>query len=185
MREQISAMNETHHHAQFHPSPWVVRFLERAPTAGTVLDLACGSGRHGRLCHAAGHPVLMLDRDISGVTDMMQLQGVEVMQADLEGGNRWPLGKRRFDVLIVTNYLHRPLIPHILAAVAPGGLLIYETFAAGNAKYGGPGNPDYLLEKGELLRAMPPEFEVLAFEDVELQEPRPAVVQRIAACRQA
>jgi hypothetical protein len=127
----------------------------------------------------------MLDRDVSGLADMIQLPGVEILQADLEAAHGWPLGERCFDVVIVSNYLHRPLIPRILAAVAPGGLLIYETFASGNAKYGRPSNPDYLLEQGELLQAMPPEFDVLAFEDVELQEPRPAIVQRIAACRQA
>jgi hypothetical protein len=106
-----------------------------------------------------------------------------VLEADLELCRAWPLTDRRFDVVIVTNYLHRPLFESILDAVAVGGLLIYETFAQGNARFGRPSNPDYLLKKGELLRNMPSEFEVLAFEDTEIEIPRPAVVQRIAARR--
>lgn len=165
------------------PSAWVQRFLPQVPRDATVLDLACGTGRHARLFHSRGHRVLMVDKDIAGVADLEGKPGVEVIQADLELDQDWVLADRLFDAVIVTNYLHRPIFPNILAAVAPGGLLIYETFAVGNEKFGHPKNPAYLLEQGELLRITPPEFEVVAFEDVELQQPRPAMVQRIVVRR--
>jgi hypothetical protein len=147
------------------------------------MDLACGGGRHGRWFHARGQQVSMVDKDVSGVLDLHGHSGAEVLQADLELAGDWVLKGRRFDAVIVANYLHRPLFPHILAAVATDGLLIYETFAVGNERFGRPSNPDYLLQKGELLQLMPPQFEVLAFEDIELQQPKPAMVQHIAARR--
>jgi SAM-dependent methyltransferase len=169
--------------SQLAPSAWVTQFGAGVPRGGTVLDLACGGGRHARWFHARGHPVLMVDRDIAGVLDLSCQARAEVLQADLELAGDWVLKDRRFGVVIVANYLHRPLFPHILAAVAAGGLLVYETFAIGNERFGRPSNPDYLLQQGELLQLMPPQFEVLAFEDIELQQPKPAMVQHIAARR--
>jgi hypothetical protein len=127
--------------------------------------------------------VLMVDKNVAGVADLVGQHRVEVLETDLELGRAWPLTDRRFNVVIVTNYLHRPLFESILDAVAVDGLLIYETFAQGNARFGRPSNPDYLLNTGELLQIVPAEFEVLAFEDTEIEIPRPAVVQRIAARR--
>jgi SAM-dependent methyltransferase len=117
---------------------------------GNVLDLACGGGRHGRLFLENGHPVTFLDRDLSGVTDLRGDDRAELIEADIEAGP-WPLDGRTFDAVVVTNYLWRPLKPRIAAAVAPGGVLLYETFMAGNERFGKPSNPDFLLLPDELL----------------------------------
>jgi SAM-dependent methyltransferase len=162
-------------------SPWIERFSSLIPAAGAVLDLACGEGRHARLFLKRGHPVAALDRDTAGVADLAGTPGLEIVQADLEGGRPWPLGERRFAGVVVTNYLHRPILPAIVAAVAPGGALLYETFAAGNERFGRPSNPDFLLKPGELLEAVHGRLTVVAYECLEVAEPRPAVVQRLAA----
>jgi SAM-dependent methyltransferase len=127
--------------------------------------------------------VVLVDRDVSGVADLAGNPSAELLEKDLEDGTRWPFKGRVFDAVVIANYLHRPLLPSILATVAPGGLLIYETFARGNEKFGRPRNPEYLLRHGELLEVLEPSFSVIAFEDIELGAPRPAVVQRIAARR--
>jgi len=163
------------------PSAWVRRFLHHIPPAGTVLNLACGGGRHCRLALEAGHSVLAIDRDLSGVADLTGRPGFEALRADLENGGPLPAAGRRFAGIVVTNYLHRPLLPDLVAAVAPGGLLLYETFARGNERFGRPRNPDFLLRPGELLEAVRGRLRVLAYEDLIVDEPRPAAVQRIAA----
>ena len=168
-------------HAVPTPSPWVVRFAPLPADGGAVLDLACGNGRHGRLFRAAGHPVVALDRDIAAVRDMEADAGVEVIAADLEGGASWPLGSRRFAAIVVVNYLHRPLFPDLLAALDDGGVLIYETFARGNERFGRPRNPDFLLAPGELLEMVQGRLQVVAYEHGAVSKPRPAVVQRICA----
>jgi len=104
------------------------------------------------------------------------------VRADLEGGNPWPLGERRFAAIVVANYLHRPLFPAIEAALEEGGLLIYETFMAGNERYGRPSNPAYLLQPGELLKAFSG-LSAVAFEQGLVERPKPAVVQRLFAVR--
>jgi len=162
-------------------SVWVRRFVHRIPPSGAVLDVAAGSGRHARLCRDRGHPVTAIDRDLSGLADLAGAADLEFVRADLEDGSPWPLGARRFAGVIVTNYLHRPLLPALVAAVAPDGCLIYETFAAGNERFGRPSNPDFLLRPGELLDAVRGKLFVLAYENLEIAEPRPAIVQRIAA----
>src|SRR3990170_2322641 len=167
------------------PSDWVRRFAGLVPAGGPVLDLACGSGRHARLFLALGHPVTALDRDLSGLADIAGAGGLEAIAADLEAGRPWPLGERRFAGVVVVNYLHRPLFPAIVAAVAPGGVLIYETFAVGNERFGRPHNPDHLLRPDELIAAVAGHLDVIAYENLELSEPRPAMVQRIAAARPA
>lgn len=161
------------------PSPWIARFGPLVPAGGTVLDLACGRGRHMRWFAARGHPVLGVDRDAEALAT---LQGVgETLRADIENGP-WPLAGRRFDAVVVTNYLWRPLFPRILEAVAEGGLLLHETFAQGNETVGKPSRPDFLLAPGELLRAYPG-LRVVAYEDGFLDQP-PRYVQRIAAVRE-
>lgn len=127
--------------------------------------------------------MVLVDRDVSGVADLAGNPSAELLEKDLEDGTRWPFEGRVFDAVVIANYLHRPLLPSILATVAPGGLLIYETFARGNEKFGRPRNPEYLLRHGELLEVLEPSFSVIAFEDIESGAPRPAVVQRIAARR--
>lgn len=164
------------------PSAWVLRFAGLVPAGGAVLDLACGGGRHARLFLARGHRVTAVDIDTGGVADLAADPRAEIVAADLENG-AWPLGGRAFDGVVVTNYLWRPLLPLIAASVAPGGVLIYETFARGNERFGRPSNPDFLLAEGELLRAVEGRLRVVAYECLEVTEPRPAVVQRIAAAR--
>jgi SAM-dependent methyltransferase len=137
-----------------------MRFAALVPSGGAVLDLACGAGRHARLFASRGHPVTAVDRDIAPVDG---LAGVEAIQADLEDGSPWPLGDRRFAGVVVTNYLYRPLFPAICAAVAPDGVLIYETFMAGHERFGKPSNPAFLLRQDELLALTKP-LSVIAFE---------------------
>ena len=163
------------------PSPWIVRFASLIPDRGTVLDLACGHGRHARWLLGRGHRVVMVDRDISGVADLAAVPEAEVMACDLEDGQPWPLGRRTFDGVVVTNYLYRPIFDSLVGAVAPGGALLYETFADGNAAFGRPRNPEFLLRREELLDRIRPVLRVVAFEDVTVREPRPAAVQRVAA----
>ena len=165
----------TGHHAAGEPSAWVRRWASCVPQ-GEVLDLACGGGRHARLFAARGHRVIAVDRQ------PVDLPGVEFIQADLEDGSPWPLAGRRFSGIVVTNYLHRPLFPFIADALAEGGVLIYETFMRGNEAYGRPSSPQFLLQPGELLAAFA-SLTPLAFEQGRVEQPKPAVVQRLAAVR--
>ena len=166
-------------HGSEAPSPWIVRFTPLVPAGGAVLDLACGRGRHLRWFAGRGHPVVGVDRDPEALAG---LQGVgEVLQADLENGP-WPLAGRQFAAVVVTNYLWRPLFPRILETVAPGGVLLHETFALGNETVGKPSRPDFLLAPGELLRAYPG-LRVVAYQDGFLSAPE-RFVQRLAAVRE-
>jgi len=165
-----------------HASDWVQSHAGLLTAGGRILDLAAGRGRHTRYFNGLGFKVTALDRDISGLDDLAA-RGVEVLAADLENGSLWPLGNRQFDGIIVTNYLHRPLFPHLAAALAPKGVLIYETFGVGNERFGKPSNPDFLLRPGELAAAVAGHLEILAFEDLELGPPRSAVIQHVAARR--
>jgi SAM-dependent methyltransferase len=153
------------------------------PPAAPVLDLACGGGRHTRLFAEAGHRVTAVDIDLSGLGDLTDHPRVEPVQADLESGEPFPLPGRTFGGIVVTNYLHRPLLEHLVAALAPGGVLIYETPAEGNEALGGRvTNPDFLLRHGELLELARGRLRVVAYEDVVLDGPNPAV-QRICAVK--
>jgi SAM-dependent methyltransferase len=155
----------------------VRRFVPLIKRGGRVLDLAAGSGRHTRLLLDSGFAVCAVDRDISTLLPLAGA-GCEVRQIDLETGAAWPLGAS-YDAIVVTNYLHRPLLPAMAQALAAGGVLIYETFARGNERFGRPHNPDFLLSPGELLGAFAM-LTVIAFEQGEVSVPRPAVIQRIA-----
>lgn len=161
-------------------SDWVVRFLHGVPQGGHVLDVACGSGRHLRLALSAGHAAVGIDRDLSGVADLNGDPAVELIEADLEIGNPFPLRGRMFAGVIVTNYVWRPILPDIVACVAPDGVLIYETFALGQETIGRPANPDFLLNPGELIDAVYGRLVPIAYEHMTLSGPR-RVVQRIAA----
>jgi SAM-dependent methyltransferase len=151
------------------------------PVGGRVLDLACGGGRNGRLFLAGGARVTFVDKYVSALTD---LDGrAEIIEADLEIGP-WPLAGRLFDAVVVVNYLFRPLLAPLVAAVAPGGLFLYETFAKGNEHYDRPRNPDHLLRSGELLAALDGRLQVLAYETgIERRAEGFKVVQRICGLR--
>ena len=159
-------------------SVWVRRFAPLIRRGGRVLDLAAGNGRHSRFLLDSGFAVCAVDRDISALRPLGAL-GCEVRQLDLESGGPWPLGGG-YQGIVVTNYLHRPLLSAVGGALAPGGILIYETSARGNERFGRPHNPDFLLRPGELLEAFAI-LSVVAFEQGEISIPRPAVIQRIAA----
>jgi len=165
------------------PSPWIVRFGVRVVAGGPVLDVACGTGRHSRWFAARGHPVTAVDRDLSGVDDLAGSAGMELVEHDLEDGSPWPFAHRTFAAVVVTNYLYRPILADLVRSVADGGWLLYETFAAGNERFGRPTSPDFLLRPGELLDAVRGALRVVAYEDVVVDAPRPAAVQRIAATR--
>jgi SAM-dependent methyltransferase len=165
------------------PSGWVCRWAQLLAPGGAVLDVAAGAGRHARWFAARGHPVTALDRDETALAALDVQPRITAVRADLEGAP-WPLApSARFAAVVVTNYLHRPLFPHLLDALAPGGMLIYETFARGNEAFGKPSNPAFLLMPGELLDAVRGRLRVLAYEDGFVAQPRPACVQRICAVR--
>lgn len=167
-----------HMHADTPPSPWIQRWSHLLPPAATVLDAACGPGRHMRWFQARGHAVTGVDRDAQALAG---LQGVgELLCADMENGP-WPLPGRQFGAVVVTNYLWRPLWPVLLDSVAPGGVLLYETFAQGNEAFGKPSRPDFLLAPGELLQVCAG-WHIVAYEHGQLGEPD-RIVQRIAALR--
>jgi SAM-dependent methyltransferase len=162
-------------------SAWVERWAPLVPP-GEVLDLACGGGRHARHLAALGHPVTALDRDPQALA-LAAGPGITTMEADLEAeGAAWPFAPGRFAAIVVTNYLHRPLMARIAASLRPDGVLIYETFAIGNEEFDKPSNPAFLLARGELLaHAGAAGLRVLAFEDGYTDVPKPAMVQRLCA----
>ena len=175
------------HAAISRPSSWVARFAPLIPD-GEVLDLACGAGRHAKLLAALGRRVLAVDRDGAALAKAAG-EGIETLLVDLEQDEfrppSWPFSPGRFAGVVVTNYLHRPLFGDILSSLMPGGVLIYETFAQGNQHFGKPSNPDFLLRPGELLSVLqsgkPRPLRVIAFEDGYIEQPAPAMVQRICA----
>ncbi len=160
-------------------SRWIARWSHLAPPGGAVLDVACGSGRHLRWFKERGHPVRGVDRSPEAVEPPAGLG--RVLLADIENGP-WPFAGECYGAVIVTNYLWHPLLPDIVAAVAPGGVLIYETFAAGNETVGKPARSDFLLAPGELL-AVCAGLRVVAYEDGFMDAPE-RFVQRIAAVRE-
>jgi len=178
------------------PSAWVEKWAPLIRPGGAVLDVAGGSGRHARFLARLGFEVTGVDRDASlfrdGTPSILAVDGapsilavdrparIEWVEADIEAGP-WPFADRRFDGIVVTNYLHRPLLPVLVASLEPGGILVYETFAQGNERFGKPSNPAFLLAPGELLEAVRGRLRVVAYEDRVVDDPRPAAVQRVCA----
>ena len=170
-------------HEAHDASPWVVRFASLIPRTGPVLDLASGAGRHTRWFLDQGHDVVAIDRDVSGLDDVREHDRLEVVEVDLENGEPFPLAQRRFAGVVVTNYLYRPILDQLVSAVGGPGALLYETFAVRNERLGRPTRPEFLLRPGELLDVVRGRLRVVAFEDLVVDDPRPAAVQRIAAVR--
>lgn len=168
-------------HATLEPSAWVRRHARLIRPGAGALDLAAGHGRHARLLAAQGHDVLAVDRDAAALATLAGIAGIRTRVADLESG-AWPLAGERFDAIVVANYLHRPSFDAMLDALVADGVLIYETFAAGNEAYGRPSNPAFLLAPGELLERTRGRLAVVAFEEGRVDRVAgPAVVQRLAA----
>jgi SAM-dependent methyltransferase len=162
------------------PSPWVRQWTHLIAPGGSVLDVACGHGRHMQWLQAQGLKVVGVDRQAEAIAQVATWG--EAILADIENGP-WPLPERQFDALVVTNYLWRPLWPRLLESLAPGGVLIYETFAMGQETIGKPSRPEFLLRPGELL-TLCQSLRVVAFEDGYQTKP-PKFVQRIVARRES
>lgn len=172
------------HPAPAAPSPWVCRFAPLLGVGASVLDVAAGSGRHARYLAGLGMRVEAVDRDHVALAALRGVPGVSTRVADLEDGT-WPYADCKFDCIVVTNYLHRPLFRALCESLSAGGLLIYETFAVGNERYGRPSNPDFLLKSGELIEVVRGRFRVVCYEDIHVDIPKPAMVQRICAVSMA
>lgn len=152
---------------------------------GLVLDLAAGGGRHAALLRRRGFRVVAADREIAALEARFRDDpDVAIRALDLEDGGAWRLGEG-FDGIVAANYFHRPLFPALIEALAPGGAVLYETFMAGNERFGKPSNPDFLLKPGELLAAFGTALTIVAFEQGIVDRPRPAAIQRIAAVKAA
>ncbi len=166
------------------PAPWIQRWSHLIPSGASVLDVACGGGRHLHWFAARDCKVTGVDRDTAAARHL--LPEANLVEADIENGP-WPFmsGAKSepelFDAIVVTNYLWRPLMDTLLASLAPGGTLLYETFAAGNETVGRPARPDFLLQNGELLH-MCRDLHIVAYENGFLEQPD-RFVQRIAAKR--
>jgi SAM-dependent methyltransferase len=155
------------------PSAWVERWAPLI-TRGTVLDVACGSGRHANFFLSKNLKVVAVDREVQVIP------GARFVQADLENGSPWPLPGERFEAVVVANYLYRPLFPRLIESLASGGVLLYETFMLGNERFGRPSNPEFLLRPGELLEVFA-ELTLKGFQEGEVSHPKPAMIQRLCA----
>lgn len=164
------------------PSSWLTRHASLIRSGGKILDLACGNGRNARWLAQQGWQVEAVDRDAEALAGLRGLERIDARQADLEGGP-WPFAGHAFDGIVVCRYLHRPLLPLLAECLAANGVLIYETFMAGQEQFGRPRNPDFLLQPGELLQAYDARLTVVAFEQGLLSSPQPNMIQRICARR--
>jgi len=159
------------------PDPWVKKYAALIPV-GPVLDLACGNGRHGRYFLDRGYPVTFVDKDTSAINDLSTHKNAELITYDLENSYLetnglknsdlkrdilWPFKENQFSAIVVTNYLHRPLFPHLKTTVKRGGIIIYKTFSTGNEQFGRPRNPDFLLKENELRTEFSKQFREIAF----------------------
>jgi SAM-dependent methyltransferase len=170
-------------HSSERPLPWVRRYTGLIPDHSVVLDLACGNGRHTRHLLQCGHRVVAVDLDVSRLGDLANDARVEVMQADLEH-EPWPFDQRRFGGIVVANYLYRPHFPLLIEALDRNGVLLFDTFAAGNERLGRPRNPAFLLRKHELLDAFGIALSMKAYACGEVDKPVRAVRQSLCAVRE-
>jgi SAM-dependent methyltransferase len=164
------------------PSAWIVKYAPLIRCGGRVLDVACGSGRHAIWLAAQGYVVDAIDRDEAVMAAMVGLDNIHIQVADLEAATAYQF-KEQYDGIVVSRYLYRPLLPRLAAILKPGGVLIYETFMLGNARYGKPSNPDFLLQPDELQASYAQSLHIVAFAQGDEQTPTPAVMQRICAVK--
>ncbi len=189
MQNEIDPAERARHLRISEPSPWIARFAKLAPKTASVLDVAAGGGRHSRVFLDLGHSVTAVDKNVSALTENVLTQNLKIVEFDMENGQSlWagngPLARQTFDVIVVVNYLYRPLFPELLAALAPGGLFLYETFALGNEIYARPRNPDHLLKSGELLDLASSELQIVAYEHGVVENGEiPGVKQRLCAVK--
>lgn len=169
-------------HDSLLPSAWVARWQHLIAHEATVLDLACGHGRHARWFASRGCRVSAVDRDAEALASLAGVAGVTAIQSDLEQAP-WPFDGNAFDAIVVTNYLFRPRLDLLAPALARNGVLIYETFMLGNEAFGRPRNPEFLLQEGELLQVFGAALATVAFEQGTIAVPKPAVVQRYVGIR--
>ncbi|MAZ02853.1 MAG: SAM-dependent methyltransferase [Sneathiella sp.] len=165
-------------------SPWIEKHATLIPKGQPVIDVACGGGRHSLFLLEQGHEVLAVDVDTSAIASFKERRGLTIIKSDLEGA-AWPFTPESAGAIVVVNYLWRPLFPYICEALSPGGILLYDTFAQGNEKYGRPRNPDFLLAPGELIERLGETFDILDSFDGYTEEPVPACRQSIAARKRA
>lgn len=163
------------------PAAWLRRHAPLIAPASRVLDLAAGHGRNARFLAALGHDVVAVDRDAQALSALAGVARVAARVLDLETP-AWPLAGERYDAIVVNHYLHRPSFGAMLDALAETGVLIYETFAAGNEAFGRPSNPAFLLAPGELLERVRGRLAVVSYEEGRVERAGgPAVIQRLAA----
>jgi SAM-dependent methyltransferase len=178
VRDQNQVSNP---HFGLAPSPWIERFAHLVPPGARVLDVAAGHGRHALFLAARGARVTAVDRDAVALASLEGRPGIATRLLDLESG-AWPLAGESFDAIVVVHYLHRPTLVQLVEALASDGALLYETFVEGNASYGRPANPDFLLRRDELLDHVRDRLTVVAFEQgLADNHGRPAILQRLAA----
>ena len=174
-----------HRHRSRIPSPWITRHAGLIAAGGHVLDLACGGGRHARYLRGRGLRLTAIDIDTSGIADLADDPLVDIVEMDLERPGATPLAGRRFDAVVVTDYLFRPLLVPLVDCLEPGGVFVYETFARGNERFGRPRNPDFLLKRGELLALAEDRLTVVAYEHRAIPPPTQKIVQRLCARKPA
>lgn len=162
------------------PSKWVKKYSSLFPHPGPILDVASGGGRHTRYLLRKGYSVIAIDKNVLPLQNL-KTPLLSPVRVDLEAQAPWPFKPDSFGGVVVTNYLHRPIFQNIIDSLAKDGLLIYETFARGNEKFGKPSNPNYLLKPGELIRLTLNELHILSYEDITTDQPKPARLQRICA----
>jgi len=170
------------HQALAEPSPWVVKHLLLIKKGGRVLDLACGNGRHAIWIAQQGYQVDAIDRDFQAVSGMLDMDNINVLILDIEAGE-WPGPRQRYDGIVVSRYLYRPLLTILPEMLNSGGVLIYETFMVGNERYGKPSNQNFLLSSEELLSVYSPLLSIISFEQGEESNPKPAVMQRLCGLK--
>lgn len=165
-------------------SPWILKYGSLIPKERPILDVACGSGRHSFYMQDLGYEVVAVDKDITAINANQFQSNISIFEADLER-YLWPFSEQIFSGVIVVNYLWRPLFQNIIDSVVPGGVLLYDTFAQGNEKFGRPRNPDFLLAPEELKNLCRKKFDIIDYFHGVTKSPEPAMRQSIAAIKKS